>query len=109
MYCGSVDSRGKYEPQYGYYEVKLKIADSDKWTHTAFWFQGNLQHAVDGTANDGAEIDVFESAWEDEKVGSVIHYDGYGANKKTKPIIIIARTFIMVNIIHLVYIGLQIL
>ena len=109
MYCGSVDSRGKYEPQYGYYEVKLKIADSDKWTHTAFWFQGNLQHAVDGTANDGAEIDVFESAWEDEKVGSVIHYDGYGANKKTKPIIIIAKTFIMVNIIHLVYIGLQIL
>ena len=84
MYCGSVDSRGKYEPQYGYYEVKLKIADSDKWTHTAFWFQGNLQHAVDGTANDGAEIDVFESAWEDEKVGSVIHYDGYGANKKNK-------------------------
>ena len=29
--------------------------------------------------------------------------------KKTKPIIIIARTFMMVNIIHLVYIGLQIL
>ena len=84
MYCGSVDSRGKYEPQYGYYEVKLKIADPDKWTHTAFWFQGNLQHAVDGTANDGAEIDVFESAWEDNKVCSVVHYDGYGSQKQNK-------------------------
>ena len=84
MYCGSVDSRGKYEPQYGYYEVRLKIADSDKWTHTAFWFQGNLQHAVDGTANDGAEIDVFESAWENNKVCSVVHYDGYGSQKQNK-------------------------
>ena len=84
MYCGSIDSRGKYESQYGYYEIKLKIADSDKWTHTAFWLQGNLQHAVDGTANDGAEIDVFESAWESNRVCSVIHYDGYGEHKQNK-------------------------
>ena len=49
-----------------------------------FWFQGNLQHAVDGTANDGAEIDAFESAWESDRVNCVIHYDGYGAEKQNK-------------------------
>lgn len=84
LHCGSVDSRGKYEPQYGYYEVRLKIADSDKWTHTAFWFQGNLQHQEGNGANDGGEIDVFESAWETNKVCSVVHYDGYGSQKQNK-------------------------
>jgi beta-glucanase (GH16 family) len=33
---------------------------------------------VDGTGNDGAEIDVFESAFVEDKTASTIHIDGYG-------------------------------
>jgi len=35
---------------------------------------------VDGTGNDGAEIDIFESAWTADYTKSVIHIDGYGTS-----------------------------
>ncbi|MBS2213928.1 family 16 glycosylhydrolase [Carboxylicivirga mesophila] len=82
MHCGSVNSNNLYETQYGYFEARMKIADASKGTHTAFWFQGDNQSNVDGTANDGAEIDVFESAWMEDYTKSVIHIDGYGADHR---------------------------
>ena len=63
MYCGAVNSNNKFETTYGYFEVRMKIADAAKGTHTAFWFQGDDMSQVDGTGNDGAEIDVFESVF----------------------------------------------
>ncbi|TLX75583.1 glycosyl hydrolase family protein [Labilibacter sediminis] len=80
MHCGSVNSNNLYETQYGYFETRIKIADASKGTHTAFWFQGDNMGNVDGTANDGAEIDVFESAWLDDYTKSVVHIDGYGVD-----------------------------
>ena len=80
MYCGAVNSNNKFETTYGYFEVRMKIADADKGTHTAFWFQGDAMSQVDGTGNDGAEIDIFESSWLGDYTKSVIHIDGYGAN-----------------------------
>ncbi|WP_430813926.1 T9SS type A sorting domain-containing protein [Carboxylicivirga sp. RSCT41] len=80
MHCGSVNSNNLYETAYGYFEVRMKIADASKGTHTAFWFQGDNMGNVDNTANDGAEIDVFESAWLDDYTKSVVHIDGYGAD-----------------------------
>ncbi|WP_281615321.1 family 16 glycosylhydrolase [Flammeovirga sp. SubArs3] len=82
MFCGSVDSRGKYQPKYGYMEARIKIADTSKGNHTAFWLQGENQGNVDGTGNDGAEIDIFESAWLSETTKSVIHIDGYAEDHK---------------------------
>ncbi|QNA45995.1 thrombospondin type 3 repeat-containing protein [Lacibacter sediminis] len=79
MHCGSVNSNNKYETKYGYYECRVKIAQASKGTHTAFWFQGDNQGNVDGTANDGAEIDVFESAWMEDYTKAVMHIDGYTA------------------------------
>ncbi|WP_282073925.1 T9SS type A sorting domain-containing protein [Polaribacter atrinae] len=80
MHCGSVETRNLYEPTYGYFEVRIKIAETAKANHTAFWFQGHNQGNVDNSAEDGVEIDVFESAWVSNKVNTVLHYDGYGAN-----------------------------
>lgn len=80
MYCGSVESRGKFEPQYGFMEAKIKIADTSKGNHTAFWLQGANQGNIDGTGNDGAEIDIFESAWTADYTKAVIHIDGYGTS-----------------------------
>jgi beta-glucanase (GH16 family) len=81
MWCGSVNSNNKYEPTYGYLEARIEIADTKKSTHTAFWMQGDNMSNVDGTGNDGAEVDIFESAWFGDYTKSVVHIDGYGANK----------------------------
>lgn len=80
MYCGAVESRNIFEPQYGYIEVRMEVAETSKGNHTAFWFQGHNQGNVDGTGNDGAEVDVFESAWTGDYTKSVVHIDGYGAD-----------------------------
>lgn len=80
MYTGSVSSKNLYEPTYGYVEARIQIADSTKDTHTAFWLQGQNQSNVDGTGNDGAEVDIFESAWFTDSTKAVVHIDGYGAD-----------------------------
>ncbi|MBB6463163.1 family 16 glycosylhydrolase [Flammeovirga kamogawensis] len=82
MYCGSIDSENKFEPKYGFLEARIKIATTAKGNHTAFWLQGHNQGNVDGTANDGAEIDIFESAWLTETTKAVIHIDGYGSDHR---------------------------
>ncbi|MBT8036963.1 MAG: Ig-like domain-containing protein [Verrucomicrobiae bacterium] len=84
MYCGSVSSDGKYEPTYGYFEARIKIADTSKDTHTAFWLQSaNMAGSPpdDDSAADGAEVDIFESAWTGDYTKAVVHIDGYGAGK----------------------------
>lgn len=83
MYCGSINSRNKYESTYGYIEARIKIADVTKGTHTALWMQGNNMGNIDGTGMDGAEIDVFESAWLGDFTKSVVHIDGYDAKHQS--------------------------
>ncbi|ARN55938.1 glycoside hydrolase family 16 protein [Sedimentisphaera salicampi] len=82
LYCGSINTNNIYEPQYGYFEVRMKAADTSKAVHTAFWFQGDNMGDIDGSGADGAEIDVFESAWVGDFTKSVVHIDGYGSNKQ---------------------------
>ncbi|MCU4157760.1 discoidin domain-containing protein [Carboxylicivirga sp. A043] len=78
MTNGSIQSHTKYTTQYGYFEARIKVGDAAKGTHTAFWLQGPNMSNVDGTANDGAEIDIFETAWTGDYTKSVVHIDGYG-------------------------------
>jgi hypothetical protein len=80
MTNGSINSSSKYQTQYGYFEARIKVADAAKGTHTAFWLQSPNMGNVDGTANDGAEIDIFETAWTEDYTKSVVHIDGYGAS-----------------------------
>lgn len=86
MYCGSINANNRYEKAFGYYETRIKIADASKGTHTAFWFQGDRMGNIDGTGNDGAEVDVFESAWLGDYTKSVVHIDGYGSAKKANTV-----------------------
>ncbi|WP_105049602.1 family 16 glycosylhydrolase [Polaribacter butkevichii] len=82
MTCGSVNSNNRFEKAFGYYETRIKIAQADKGTHTAFWFQGDNMGNIDGTGRDGAEVDIFESAWTGDYTKSVIHIDGYASAHK---------------------------
>lgn len=86
MHCGSIESRDLYEPTYGYLEARIQIAETSKGNHTAFWLQGHNQGNVDNSAADGAEVDIFESAWTNNTTKAVVHFDGYGAFKKNHTI-----------------------
>jgi beta-glucanase (GH16 family) len=86
MHCGSIESKNLYEPTYGYLEARIQIAETSKGNHTAFWLQGSNQGNVDNSAADGAEIDIFESAWNTNTTKAVVHFDGYVAFKKNHTI-----------------------
>lgn len=80
LYCGSIDSKLKFESRFGYYEVRIDNADIEKAVHTAFWMQGANQGNVDGSGNDGCEVDIFESAYsKGSHTQTALHWDGYGA------------------------------
>ena len=83
--CG-VDTRGLFEPTSGYFECRC-ILPKGAGLWSAFWlisnsmaFNNSPGEVLGGT--DGAEIDVFESAFYESKyprrVSSNIHIDGYG-------------------------------
>lgn len=82
MHNGSINSRNIFEPMYGYFEARVEIADSTKDTHSAFWLQGQEMGVVTGDAHNGAEVDIFESAWFGDFTKAVVHIDGYGADRQ---------------------------
>lgn len=87
-YTYGMDSKGLFEQQYGYFEIRCKLPEGEG-TWAAFWMLSDGMANVDGTGHDGAEIDVFESAYYVRKwpfrnsVSSAVHIDGYGAELKS--------------------------
>ena len=86
-YTGVIATRNKYEQCYGYFEVRCKLpAARGMWS--AFWMMNDQVEHVDGSGDDGTEVDVFESMyykdhwWGDDCVIGGIHYDGYGPEEK---------------------------
>ncbi len=83
-YTGCIETRGKYEFCYGYYECRCILPKSTgMWS--AFWMMNDGVSNVDGSGQDGTEVDVFESmyykdAWwgAGDAIITGIHYDGYG-------------------------------
>lgn len=83
-YTGVVETRGKFEQCYGYFECRAILpASTGMWS--AFWMMNEGVYKVDGSGKDGTEVDIFESMYyKDNGIGygdcvvSGIHYDGYG-------------------------------
>lgn len=82
MYCGSVDSKDLFEPQYGYLEARMQIAPISEAVHSAFWLQGQNQGNIDSSGADGCEVDIFESPYAADKVQTALHWDGYNIDTK---------------------------
>ena len=86
-YTGEINTRGKFEQCYGYFEVRCILpAATGLWA--AFWMMNDGVYEIDGFGNDGTEVDVFESMyykdhWRgvDAVIGG-IHYDNYGIDSK---------------------------
>lgn len=86
FYSGAVQTDGKYESKYGYYEVRCKLPKAyGIWS--AFWLMpgGDLMATENPDASvAGAEIDVFESpAYPYDLVQQAIHVGGYGENHRS--------------------------
>lgn len=62
---------------HGYAEARIRLADIRMSALTAFWLQSPTMRSIDGTGNDGAEIDIFESAYTSDTIITTIHIDGY--------------------------------
>lgn len=82
-YSGAISSINLYEQKYGYFEARCKLpAAYGLWS--AFWMMNDGVDNVDGSGQDGTEVDIFESFyykdhwWGNDCVVSGIHYDGYG-------------------------------
>lgn len=65
---------------YGYYEIRCKV-DNVRGAWSAFWLMPDNISNMEKKAQDGCEIDIFESALP-YKVQNTLHYDGYKRSKK---------------------------
>ncbi len=82
-YTADITTQGKYEQLYGYFEVRCILpAATGMWS--AFWMMNDQVVNVDGSGQDGTEVDVFESFyykdywWGNDCITTGIIYDGYG-------------------------------
>ena len=78
--AGRFNSKGKYAPTYGFLECRMHIVKPNGH-QMAFWMmpEGNGMKApegVDGTANNGCEIDIMEGNKSDA-YSNGLHWDGY--------------------------------
>lgn len=80
-YVGRFNSKGKYATTYGFLEARMKLVKPNGY-QTAFWTMPNTGTSMtnagphDGTAADGAEIDIVEgNRLKTYSYG--LHWDGY--------------------------------
>ncbi len=78
--AGRFHSKTKYAPVYGFIECKMHVVKPNGH-QTAFWMmpEGSgmkTKGGVDGTANDGAEIDIIEGT-KAHAYSLGLHWDGY--------------------------------
>lgn len=78
---GRYESINKFEMAYGYWECEMHIVNPNGY-QTAFWMMPNAgtspNNVYDGTANDGAEIDIIEGNKQSNNYSTGLHWDGYG-------------------------------
>ena len=79
--AAAIDSKGKFEQTYGYFEASIRIAPTADGMHTAFWLQNDNRYrtAADGGVDgpsDGAEIDILESVYTSDRYVWAVHWEG---------------------------------
>jgi beta-glucanase (GH16 family) len=79
--CGAVDTRGKFEHAFGYYEARCKMPkEPGHWS--AFWMMCSGVNTVGNDGRDGTEIDIIEMPWRDGRLTANVHWDGYNEAHK---------------------------
>jgi beta-glucanase (GH16 family) len=79
---GCITTQGKFEHAFGYYVARIQFQKQPgHWS--AFWINGPGIHKVGSEGRDGAEIDIMEKPYLDERVAHNVHWDGYGKDHKS--------------------------
>jgi beta-glucanase (GH16 family) len=74
--CGAVNTRGKFEHAFGYYEARCQMPkEPGHWS--AFWMMCSGVNIVGNDGRDGTEIDIIEMPWRDGRLTVNLHWDGY--------------------------------
>lgn len=89
-FTGFLDTAGKYEPTYGYFEARIRF-DPTPGEWGAFWLQSpGMGTSIGNPAAAGTEIDIVEHRARDQSGADVsnkyvmnLHWDGYGASHAT--------------------------
>ena len=81
--AGRFNSKGKFATTYGFLECRMHIVYPEGY-QMAFWMMpaqegGTTPGGIkDGTARDGAEIDIIEGNRQSDNYSCGLHWDGYG-------------------------------
>lgn len=80
--CGAINTKGKFEHAFGYYEARCKTPkEPGHWS--AFWMMCDGVGKVGDDGRDGTEIDIIEMPWRDGQLTVNLHWDGYGKAHKS--------------------------
>jgi len=81
--CGAIRTRGNFEHTFGYWVARCKFQkEQGHWS--AFWLMPTRGIGrVGNGGRDGAEIDIMEKPWLDDRLTQNLHWDGYGRDHKT--------------------------
>ena len=74
---GAIRSFGKFEQKFGKFEIRCKLPNQPGWW-VAFWLYSTSVGNVNGSGEDGTEIDIFEGFGWTDKMQHALHWDGYG-------------------------------
>lgn len=80
-----------FRQAYGYYETRIRLPRKEgMWS--AFWLQSSYQRMVDGSGEDGTEIDVYESAFltgndDSHRMGHALLWDGYAEGAQVSSLV----------------------
>ncbi len=81
-FVGRFNSKGHFATTYGYLEARMHLVKPDGY-QVAFWMMPDQEGltapkgVTDGTANDGAEIDIIEGNKAGDTYSTGLHWDGY--------------------------------
>lgn len=90
---GAVETNGKFEQAYGYYEIKCTLNNVPGYW-TAFWLMGDSVKSEENGGRDGTEIDIYESPYFNEKqIQHTLNWDGYGTAHKAEGKIVDADVY----------------
>lgn len=88
-YTGMVDTEGKFETAYGYWEMRVKFDDQPGTWSDAWLYAQSVTQGFGDINKYGQEIDIFEHRKFDMNnkdisgvVNHVVHWDGYGEHHK---------------------------
>jgi beta-glucanase (GH16 family) len=74
---GAIRSLGFFQQKFGKFEIRCQLPTQPGWW-VAFWLMSPSVGNVDGSGEDGTEIDIFEGFGWTDAINHALHWDGYG-------------------------------